>query len=42
MSIKFTDNSGEVLSLFEQAVLTGLEAVEIAAEGHFRVFKACL
>lgn len=34
MSVKFTDNSKEVLSAFDDAVLRGLEAVGITAEGH--------
>ncbi len=34
MSVKFTDNSKEVLSAFDEAVVRGLEAVGITAEGH--------
>lgn len=34
MSVKFTDNSKEILSAFDDAVLRGLEAVGITAEGH--------
>lgn len=34
MSVKFTDNSKEVLSEFEKATHSGLTAIGIAAEGH--------
>ena len=34
MSIKFTDNSKDVLSAFEKAMRNGLTAVGMTAEGH--------
>lgn len=34
MSVKFTDNSKDILSAFEKAVLSGLEAVGMTAEGY--------
>lgn len=34
MSVKFTDNSKEILSAFDAAVLRGLTAVGMTAEGH--------
>lgn len=33
MSVKFTDNSAKVLSAFDDAVLRGLEAIGLEAEG---------
>lgn len=34
MSVKFTDNSKEVVSAMEKAIKRGLEAIGMTAEGH--------